>query len=377
MMNRFEQLHALLSQKPRANLGFFPTPLYKLDRLSERLGVNLYVKRDDFSGMSLFGGNKIRKLEYLLGDAGEKGCDTVFTYGATQSNHAMQTATACRRLGLEPILYLNAYVQPDENDVRSNMLLDRILGAQVNVVPGLPGETEAQTEARCHQMGIAHAARLEAEGHRCYDVPMGGASPVGSAAFIGGYLEMMEQCAQMGVAPTRLYAATGTGGTLAGLVAGRKALGVGPEITGVAVSRKDAGYEGRCAELANASLEWLGSETRVTAADFDVERGYFEPGYEQPNEAANEAIRLLARTEGLLTARFTPARRSRADRPRARGADCAGRDGGLLAHGRRDGAVRRAGDSGRSGEEIKNNDKKNRPSFRRQAASGRRSIFYG
>ena len=158
-MNRFEQLHALLSQKPRANLGFFPTPLYKLDRLSERLGVNLYVKRDDFSGMSLFGGNKIRKLEYLLGDAKEKGCDTVFTYGATQSNHAMQTVTACRRLGMEPILYLNAYVQPDENDVRSNMLLDRILGAQVNVVPGLPGETEAQTEARCHQMGVAHAAR--------------------------------------------------------------------------------------------------------------------------------------------------------------------------------------------------------------------------
>lgn len=181
-MNRFEQLHALLGQKPRANLGFFPTPLYKLDRLSERLGVNLYVKRDDFSGMSLFGGNKIRKLEYLLGDAKEKGCDTVFTYGATQSNHAMQTVTACRRLGMEPILYLNAYVQPDENDVRSNMLLDRILGAQVNVVPGLPGETEAQTEARCHQMGIAHAARLEAEGRRCYDVPMGGASPVGSAA---------------------------------------------------------------------------------------------------------------------------------------------------------------------------------------------------
>lgn len=138
-MNRFEQLHALLDQKPRANLGFFPTPLVRLDRLSEQLGVNLYVKRDDFSGMSLFGGNKIRKLEYLLGDAKEKGCDTVFTYGATQSNHAMQTVTACRRIGMEPILYLNAYVQPDENDIRANMLLDRILGAQVNVIPGLPG----------------------------------------------------------------------------------------------------------------------------------------------------------------------------------------------------------------------------------------------
>lgn len=181
------------------------------------------------------------------------------------------------------------------------MLLDRILGAQVNVIPGLPGETEAQTEERCHQLGLEHAARLEKEGHRCYDVPMGGASLVGSAAFVGGYLEMMEQCAQMGIVPTRLYAATGTGGTLAGLVAGHKALGVGPEITGVAVSRKDAGYEGRCAELANASLAWLDSDTRVTAADFNVDRGYFEPGYEQPNEAANEAIRLLARTEGLLT----------------------------------------------------------------------------
>ena len=144
-MNKAEQLHALLEKKPRAKLGFFPTPLYKLERLSEQLGVQLYIKRDDFSGMSLFGGNKIRKLEYLIGDAQEKGCDTVFTYGATQSNHAMQTVTACRRVGMEPILYLNAYVQPDEKDVRSNMLLDRILGAQVNIIPGLPEETEAQT----------------------------------------------------------------------------------------------------------------------------------------------------------------------------------------------------------------------------------------
>lgn len=93
----------------------------------------------------------------------------------------------------------------------------------------------------------------------------------------------------------------GHGGTLAGLVAGHQALEAGPEIVGVAVSRKDEGYEGRCAALANASLAWLGSDVRVTADDFTVDRGYFEPGYEQPNEAANEAIRLLARTEGLLT----------------------------------------------------------------------------
>ncbi|NLG24300.1 MAG: D-cysteine desulfhydrase family protein [Clostridiales bacterium] len=285
---------------PRAALGFFPTPLYRLDRLSERLGISLYIKRDDFTGMSLFGGNKVRKLEYLLGDAIAGGCDTVFTYGATQSNHAMQTANACRKLGLTPILYLNAYVEPDGADLRANMLLDRILGAEVHIVKGEPGETEADTEARCFAMGAAHAARLERLGHRCYDMPLGGASPIGSAAFIGGYCELHRQCAELGLSPDFIYTATGTGGTLAGLVAGRHLLGATPRIVAVAVSDKDGGYEGRCAALANASLALLGSCERVGAADFHVDRGYFAPGYERPNERSTEAIRLLARTEGLL-----------------------------------------------------------------------------
>ena len=249
MNERYEAVRAMLAAQPRETLGFFPTPLTRLDRLSAQLGVNLYVKRDDFSGMSLFGGNKIRKLEYLLGDAVAKGCDTVFTYGATQSNHAMQTVTACRRLGLTPILYLNAYVQPDENDVRSNMLLDRILGAEMHIVESLPGETEAQTEARCFAMGREHAARLEAEGHRCYDVPMGGASPVGSCGFIGGYLEFVQQCEDLGIDPDFVNTATGTGGTLAGLTAGHRLLAKRARITAIAVSPKDAGYEARCAAL--------------------------------------------------------------------------------------------------------------------------------
>ena len=300
MNERYEAVRALLAALPRETLGFFPTPLQRLDRLSAQLGVNLYVKRDDFSGMSLFGGNKIRKLEYLLGDAKAKGCDTVFTYGATQSNHAMQTVTACRRLGLAPILYLNAYVQLDENDVRSNMLLDRILGAEMHIIESLPGETEAQTEARCFAMGRAHAARLEAEGHRCYDVPMGGASPIGSCGFIGGVLEFAQQCDALGIDPDYVFTATGTGGTLAGLTAGHRLLGKRARITAIAVSAKDAGYEARCAALGTQALRQLGSEEALSAADFTVDRGYFAPGYEQPNAAATEAIRLLARTEGLL-----------------------------------------------------------------------------
>ena len=109
MEGRIAAFRALAARKPRAKLGFFPTPFYRLENLSRLLDIALYIKRDDFTGMSLFGGNKVRKLEFLMGDAVRKGCDTVITYGATQSNHAMQTVTACRRLGLTPILYLNAY----------------------------------------------------------------------------------------------------------------------------------------------------------------------------------------------------------------------------------------------------------------------------
>ena len=300
MNDRYNPLHALLLKKPRAKLGFFPTPLHKLERLSQQLGVELYVKRDDFSGMSLFGGNKVRKLEFLLGDALAQGCDTVFTYGATQSNHAMQTVTACRRLGLTPILYLNTYVEPDADDIRANMLLDHILGAEMHIVRSAPGETEADTEARCFALGRAHAQRLEAEGSRCYDVPLGGASPVGSAAFVGGYLELKEQCDGMGIDPDFVFMATGTGGTLAGLCAGRHLLGDRARVQAIAVSDKDKGYEARCAALATEALRYLGSEETLGADDFHVDRGYFAPGYEQPNEAATEAIRLLARTEGLL-----------------------------------------------------------------------------
>ena len=99
-----KEAEKLFEKLPKAELGFFPTPFYRLDRLSKELGVNLYIKRDDFTGMSLFGGNKVRKLQYLMGDAMSRGCEYVFTFGATQSNHAMQTAAACRRCGLKPVL---------------------------------------------------------------------------------------------------------------------------------------------------------------------------------------------------------------------------------------------------------------------------------
>lgn len=135
MYGSYRKCKMLLQRVGKINLGFYPTPLQRLDRISNEYEINLYAKREDFSGMTLFGGNKIRKLEYLLNDAKNKGCDTVFTYGATQSNHAMETATAVRKCGMTPVLYLAAHVNPDAADIRANLLLDTILGAEIHILP--------------------------------------------------------------------------------------------------------------------------------------------------------------------------------------------------------------------------------------------------
>lgn len=289
------------STVPKESLGFFPTPLHPLERLSAELGVRLYIKRDDYSGINLFGGNKIRKLEYLLGDARKQGCDTVFTYGATQSNHAMQTVTACRRLGLTPVLYLVAIVAPDENDVRANLLLDKIMDAEIHIVYQEPGETEENAEERSFALAREHMARLNAAGHKCYDVPMGGASPIGSAAFIEGYTELTSQLEQQSLSADYLFHGTGTGGTMAGLAAGKKLIDSATEIISINVSAKqDWEYRVRCAEIATESLACLGISLPVLPEDFHTDLNYYAPGYELPNAAAAEAIKLLARKEGLL-----------------------------------------------------------------------------
>lgn len=290
----------LLQQKAKADLGFYPTPLYRLDNLSEKLGINLYIKREDFSGQSLFGGNKIRKLEYLIGDAKEQGADYIFTFGATQSNHAMQTVEACRKEGLTPILYLVAYVEPDEKDLRSNLLLDRILGAEVHVILKNPDETEEEMSARSVKLAREHMERLTKEGHNCYEIPMGGASPIGSAGFIAGFVELAEQWKAMGQAFDYLVHATGSGGTMAGLVAGKKLLEHPIRILSFDVIGHEYSYLENSAKLGNESLTWIGAEACLTVENFEHDNQYHLPGYEMPSEAGNDAIRLLAREEGLF-----------------------------------------------------------------------------
>ena len=301
----------LIEQVPKKPLGFFPTPLVRLDRLSAELGVNLWIKRDDFTGSNLFGGNKTRKLEFLIGKALAEGASAVITYGATQSNHAMQTAWAAAKSGLKPILYLAAVVPPDPDDFKANLLLDEIYGAEIHVVDLEDGESFADAERRSFKMGKSHIARLAEEGVTVYDIPMGGANAYGSLGYVNGMTELAEQMETAGQQFDYLYHSTGSGGTMAGLVAGKKLLGLDMEIHSVSAMDvgSDGSYEARAARLANEALALIGAgagagcdsaAATVSADDFVVDQDHYAPGYECPSEEATAAIKLLARTEGIL-----------------------------------------------------------------------------
>ena len=290
---KLDKAKRMFSHIPKVTLGFFPTPLHRLERLSDELGINLYFKRDDFTGIGLFGGNKVRKLQYILADAVSKGAEYVFTFGATQSNHAMQTATACRKCGMKPVLYLMNFVQPDK-ELRGNLLLDKIMDAEVNIVQA--GESESK------RMAKDHMARLEKEGHRCYEIPGGAANGIGSAAYVEGYLEMEEQAEQLKFKPDYIFHATGSSGTAAGLIAGRKLIDGNVKIISVSVA--DVGdthqYAQTAANIANSALQYIGADITVEPEEFCIETNYYGRGYEIPSQEGTAAIKALALTEGIL-----------------------------------------------------------------------------
>lgn len=294
------EARSLLNKLPKTNLGFFPTPLYKLDKLSDELGIELYIKRDDFTGSNLFGGNKTRKLEYLIGKAKADGCDHVFTYGAVQSNHAMQTIWAAAKNGIKPVVYLAAIVPIDENDIKANLLLDRIFDAEIHIIEPLEGESFMETEERSFKMGEEHIKRLETEGHKCMNIPVGGADETGSLGYISGITELYNQADDMGIEFDYLYHATGSGGTMAGMMAGRNLLGRSTVIRSISAMEIGKSYAKHAASLSNGALALMGIDPLVTAEDFCPDDNYYAPGYECPNEATTAAIKLLAKNEGVL-----------------------------------------------------------------------------
>ncbi len=282
-----------LARFPRIRLGHAPTPLEPMENLSRLLGgPRLWIKRDDCTGLST-GGNKTRKLEYLMADARERGADTVVTQGATQSNHARQTAAACAKLGFACRILLEdrtGYTDPAYAH-SGNVLLDKLHGAAIERRPG-GADMAAEMEAV--------AERLRGEGRRPYVIPGGGSNPVGALGYVTAALELVNQAAETGLRIDHVVHATGSAGTQAGLVTGLVALNSGIPVLGIGVRVPREKQEANVLALAQRTAEHLGLPGIVRAEHVAANCDYVGQGYGIPTQGMVDAVRLLAETEGIL-----------------------------------------------------------------------------
>jgi len=273
---------------PRFKLTTLPTPMEKAQRIGKELGVNLYIKRDDVMELCL-GGNKVRKLEFIIADALGRGADVLITRGATHSNHVRLTAAAARKAGLEVYAVLTP---PGSLAPQGNVLLDKLLGAKLVAV-------EKAEEADDAMLRLAE--KLRAEGRRPYVIPAGGASELGVLGYALASLEVLQQSLGLGFKPDYIVHATGTGATQAGLVLGLKLLGASyVRVIGVSNGRSRVEVLSRLVKLVNSTSELLGLGVRASEDDFVVYDEYTFGGYGVITKEVVETIEYVARKEGIL-----------------------------------------------------------------------------
>ncbi|MBL8481721.1 MAG: D-cysteine desulfhydrase family protein [Rhodocyclaceae bacterium] len=275
----------------RVALAQLPTPLEAAPRLGQALGArHLYIKRDDQTGLGL-GGNKLRKLEFLLGDARARGADTILTVGAMQSNHARQTAAACARLGLDCELVLRYGARPAAAYMESgNVILNRLFGARITQIAAPASREEAMAE---------RAEILRAEGRKPYLIPVGGSCLVGNFGYVMCAEELLQQIATLPHAIRAVVLANGSGGTQAGLVAGLHMLDARIRVLGIAVEGRRREQEDTVFELASATVAALRGR-RLPRAAVTVLDDWAGPGYAKPTPQMLEAVALAARHEGMV-----------------------------------------------------------------------------
>jgi L-cysteate sulfo-lyase len=283
----------LLRGFPRVQLAHLPTPLEVLPRLSEKLGgPEIWVKRDDCTGLAT-GGNKTRKLEFSMGEALERGADTIITVGAVQSNHVRQTAAAACKLGMKCEVLLEHRVSDPSELYRNsgNVLLDRIFGASLR-------EYAAGTDFELAMEKVAGEVR--AAGGVPYIIPGGASNPVGALGYVGCGEELLQQCEEQDVRFDHIVTATGSAGTHAGLAVGLRGSGSDLPILGIGVNARQDAQEDKVYKLAVETAALVEKPGCVVREDIIADCNYIGPGYGQPTDAMNEAVLLLARTEGLL-----------------------------------------------------------------------------
>lgn len=283
-------LHAI----PRLMLAHLPTPIFAWPRLSEALGEpGLWVKRDDLTGLAT-GGNKTRKLEFLLAHALKRGADCVITAGGPQSNHCRQTAAGAAQLGLEAHLVLGGDPPPLEA-VQGNLFLDGLLGAHTHFV------AKDQRNAKMEAL----AEELRAAGKTPYVIPVGGSNAVGTLGYIAAMFELAEQLNTMDTKFDRIVMATSSGGTQAGLTLGAKLIGFDGPITAISIDQEpeDADtftFRDHVRDTANETAALLGTDVRISGEDLPINHNYLGGGYGVVGPPEIEAVNLLATLEGTL-----------------------------------------------------------------------------
>lgn len=277
-----------LSRFPRLEFIGAPTPLEYLPRLSDYLGRDIFIKRDDVTPIAM-GGNKLRKLEFLAADALRQGADTLITAGAIQSNHVRQTAAVAAKLGLHCVALLENPIGTTEKNYLTNgnrLLLD-LFSAQIEMCEMLYDPSLQLSEL---------ATRVEAQGFRPYIIPVGGSNTLGALGYVECAQEIVRQC-ENAVMLSSVVVASGSAGTHAGLAVGLEQLMPEVELIGVTVSRSVAAQKPKVVALQQALADSLSLKAQ---ADIQLWDDYFSPGYGAPNDDAMEAVKLVARLEGIL-----------------------------------------------------------------------------
>ena len=264
---------------PRLSLGVFPTPVHRLDGVSRRLGADIWVKRDDLTGLGL-GGNKVRKLEFLLAQAKAQGAQVVFTTGGAQSNHAMLTAAAARRLGMTPVLILK---KRGVTERKGNLLLSHLMGVDVRL---MDTDDYADIYAEMDRVG-------QEMGRPYYKIPCGGSNALGTV----GYVECVRELRDQGQEFDHIICAEGSGGTMAGLALGAKLYMPGARVTGMMVDNDP--FDVITVRLMREAAALLGADIAVGRDDFDL-RDLCGSGYAIPSVEGNAAVAMMAETEGIF-----------------------------------------------------------------------------
>lgn len=268
-----------LSSFSRVNLGVFPTPIQKLENISKSIHTNVFIKRDDLTGIGL-GGNKVRKLEFLLADAKQKGAQVVFTTGGAQSNHAMLTAAAANKLGMKPILILK---KRGVTERLGNQLLEHLMGTEVIF---MDTDDYSDIYEEMDRMGVQLGVPY-------YKIPCGGSNALGAL----GYVDCAREISDRGVHFDHLVCAEGSGGTMAGLALGAKLFLPGTKVHGMMVDTDP--FDQITPALMREAAALLEADIHIGAEDYHLV-DMCGPGYAIPSPEGNEAIALMAQKEGLF-----------------------------------------------------------------------------